>query len=107
MALSRSAPKTRRADGQAGGPAADRKSALSVAAPMNSSAAMALGGLTKVSAKRQGGSAERSSTETVVPGAAPTTAVAARVNGGDGSSTLDMPKTAKPATRQGGSRSRG
>lgn len=79
--------------------ASDRKSALSVMTPMNSSAAMALGGLAKTQAKRHG-SAERSSTESVLPGAKPTTTAPASV-------VDERPKPARPQSRNGGSRSKG
>jgi len=86
----------------------DRKSALSVSTPMTSSAALALGGLSKVSAKKP----ERSSNESNVLGNAPSTkALAPRSDVGDDSiipeatAAAAAPKVAKP--RQGGSRSRG
>merc|ERR1712216_61594 len=69
-APNRAAPKAPRGD-----VAADRKSALSTSIPMTSSAALALGGLGKVNAKKHSGSNERSSTESVVPGANPPAAM--------------------------------
>merc|ERR1711998_86864 len=100
-APNRAAPKAPRGD-----VAADRKSALSTSIPMTSSAALALGGLGKVSAKKHSGSNERSSTESVVPGANPPAAIP-RGNIGASNSVSDNPKPVKAATRQSGSRSRG
>jgi len=86
----------------------DRKSALSVSTPMTSSAALALGGLSRASAKKP----ERSSNESVLLEDAPSAkALAPRSNVGADSIILEAtaaaatPKVAKP--RQGGSRSRG
>jgi len=112
----RSTSKTGRTDASAG----DRKSALSVSAPMTSGAAMALSGLTGPSSKRRGGSAERGSTESVI-GAAPATkamvatkAQATKENVDDGNVlpeaatvVASTAKPAKPSARHGGSRSRG
>merc|ERR1740133_429018 len=77
---------------------------------------MALGGLTKVNAKRRGGSTERNSCESVI-GAAPAAtpelfAASAKVAkpAGNGIDTPDTsvatatPKPARPASRTGGSR---
>jgi len=89
--------------------ASDRKSALSMSVPMNSSASMALGGLSKANARRRGGSAERSSGETqsVVNDAGPEKVSDRSATTPDASVASAAPKLAKPAGRQSGSRSKG
>jgi len=82
--------------------ASDRKSALSMSVPMNSSASMALGGLSKSNARRRGGSAERSESVVNLNDAGPEK-VSDRSATPDASVASAAPKLAKPR----GSRSKG